>query len=58
MGGGGDMLSSLEGGVWRWVGAEEGGGAAMRPLARYCWCSRPGRKLVEGTTCMLLLAHT
>ncbi len=46
------MLSSLEGGVCGWAGP--GGGTAIRPLARNCWCSRPGRKLVEGRTCMLL----
>ena len=50
--GGGDMLSSLDGGV---VGSELGleGTAGLRPLARNCWWSRPGRKGLGGITCIL-----
>ena len=47
--GGGDMLSSLDGGV-----AGFGCGRAISlPLARYCWCSRVGRKGELGITCIL-----
>jgi hypothetical protein len=48
------MLSSLEGGVWV-EGGVEAGPEAMRPRARNCWCSSPGRKLLEGRTCIVQL---
>ena len=46
------MLSSLEGGV---VGSELGleGTAGLRPRARNCWWSRPGRKGLGGITCIV-----
>ena len=46
------MLSSLEGGV---VGSELGleGTAGLRPRARNCWWSSPGRKGLGGITCIL-----
>ena len=46
------MLSSLDGGV---VGSELGleGTAGLRPRARNCWWSRPGRKGLGGITCIL-----
>ena len=46
------MLSSLEGGV---VGSELGleGTAGLRPRARNCWWSKPGRKGLGGITCIV-----
>ena len=52
--GGGDILSSLDGGVVgstcvEWVGTE------VKPLARNCWWSKLGRNGLDGITCMILV---
>ena len=50
--GGGDMLSSLEGGVVGLEGCRLGAGC--RPLAKNCWCSWLIKNGEPGITCIFL----